>query len=130
MDEADRCNEIAFMTQGRIILRDTPAGMKRRVPGRVVEVSVNDYRSAMAFARSLPFVRSVEVSGEILRVLVNQDAAETATEDLRNALAGQGFVVEHARSAPTDLEMAFATLIPAAGELPRSDDEQILAVHE
>ena len=33
MDEAERCDEIAFMTEGRIILRDTPAGVKRRVPG-------------------------------------------------------------------------------------------------
>ncbi len=77
MDEAERCNEIAFMTQGRIILRDTPAGMKRRVPGRMFEVAVSDYRRAMALVRSLPFVTSVEVSGELLRVLVGKsmDAA-------------------------------------------------------
>ena len=128
MDEADRCTEIAFMTQGRIILRDTPAGMKRRVPGRVIEVAVDDYRSAMPVVRSLDFVTSVEVSGEHLRVLVEQCAEETDCErDLASALASAGFTVESMHPASTDLEMAFATLIPDSAP-PPSDQERISAV--
>ena len=131
MDEADRCNEIAFMTQGRIILRDTPAGMKRRVPGRILEVALPNYRAAMPLVRSLPFVKSLEVSGELLRVLVARDDEYANAEgDLRAALTGGGFTVEHIRPAPTDLEMAFATLIPSAGEMASSDAEKILAVPE
>jgi ABC-2 type transport system ATP-binding protein len=131
MDEADRCNEIAFMTQGRIILRDTPAGMKRRVPGRVLEVALPDYRAAMPIVRSMPFVKSVEVSGELLRVLVaREDECDDPEGLLGAALSNAGFAVEHMRPAPTDLEMAFATLIPSADNLPSSDDEEILAVHE
>jgi ABC-2 type transport system ATP-binding protein len=130
MDEADRCDEIAFMTQGRIILRDTPAGMKRRVPGRVVDVAVDNYREAIAVLRALPFVRSIEVSGEHLRVLVDREAADCES-CLTDALAAAGFHVAHARPSATDLEMAFATLIPAAGlSLAESEDEGILAVSE
>lgn len=51
MDEAERCNEIAFMTHGRIILRDTPAGMKRRVPART-DGKPTDLE--MAFATLIP----------------------------------------------------------------------------
>jgi len=131
MDEADRCNEIAFMTQGRIILRDTPAGMKRRVPGRVIEVAVRDFRAAMPVVRSLPFVTSVEVSGELLRVLVEACSEEQECErELTDALDEAGFPVEYLRPASTDLEMAFATLIPSAGGLVGTADEQILAVPE
>jgi ABC-2 type transport system ATP-binding protein len=131
MDEAERCNEIAFMAQGRIILRDTPAGMKRRVPGRVVEVAVTNYRNAMPVVRALPFVKSVEVSGELLRVLVARDDEYANAEgDLSAALTGAGFSVEHIRPAATDLEMAFATLIPSADAAPRTDDQEILAVSE
>ncbi|MDR3686506.1 MAG: ABC transporter ATP-binding protein [Coriobacteriia bacterium] len=131
MDEAERCNEIAFMTQGEIILRDTPTGMKRRVPGRVLEVAVPNYREAMPLVRSLPFVKSLEVSGELLRVLVARDEEyPNAQGELEAALSNAGFSVQHMRSAPTDLEMAFATLIPSA-ELPKlTDDETILAVAE
>ena len=130
MDEADRCDEIAFMTQGRIILRDTPAGMKRRVPGRVVEVEVDRYREAMSVLRALPFVKSVEVSGQMLRVLVVEGALDCEA-DLTRSLTEAGFSVVHARPTSTDLEMAFATLIPtAAGEAADSSDEKILAVSE
>jgi ABC-2 type transport system ATP-binding protein len=118
MDEADRCDEIAFMTQGRIILRDTPAGMKERVPGRVIEVAVSDYRRAMPVLRELACVQSTEVSGENLRVLVTKDSG--ACESLvRDTLVAAGFEVRHVTPAATDLEMAFATLIPNA---TKSDD--------
>jgi ABC-2 type transport system ATP-binding protein len=113
MDEADRCDEIAFMTQGRIILRDTPTGMKARVPGRVVEVAVNDYRRAMPVLHGLSCVQSMEVSGENLRVLVTKDSGACESE-LRAALAAEGFEVRHVTPSATDLEMAFATLIPTA----------------
>lgn len=118
MDEADRCNEIAFMTAGQIILRDTPAGMKRRVPGHVIEVGVTDYHAAMATVRALPFVRSVEVSGDHLRVLVGLESeCADAEKCLRDELAAAGFTITSMREAQTDLEMAFATLIPSADEL-------------
>ena len=119
MDEADRCNEIAFMTQGRIILRDTPAGMKRRVPGTIVEVALDRYREAMPIVRSMPFVLSVEVSGETLRVLVDAQAEAECEEDehcLEKALNEAGFTVNRMRIVPADLEMAFATLIPSVAE--------------
>jgi ABC-2 type transport system ATP-binding protein len=129
MDEAERCDEIAFMTQGRIILRDTPAGMKRRVPGRVIEVSVNDYRAAIPIARALPFVSSVEVSGEYLRALVTR-ADDAAENDIRAALEAVGLRVDRIRPVATDLEMAFATLIPTATLPDRGADAEILAVAE
>ncbi len=126
MDEADRCNEIAFMTQGQIILRDTPTGMKRRVPGRIIEIAIPDYRAAMPVVRSLPFVKSVEVSGEMLRVLVTSDTeCEDAEKCLADELVKAGFTVDHMRLAPTDLEMAFATLIPDADELLKRDEDAV-----
>jgi ABC-2 type transport system ATP-binding protein len=116
MDEAERCNEIAFMAEGRIILRDTPAGVKQRVPGSMLEVDVSDYRNAMILTRTLPFVTSVEVSGELLRVLVSDSVGEAGGErELTSALAAGGFVVSRMRQVPPDLEMAFATLVSSSG---------------
>lgn len=114
MDEAERCDEIAFMTEGRIVLRDTPAGVKRRVPGRVIEVAVDDVYRAVAVLRALPYVFSAEVSGEFVRALVDC-AADGCEAALTAELAGAGVAVAHARPAATDLETAFAALIPEAG---------------
>jgi ABC-2 type transport system ATP-binding protein len=121
MDEAERCDEVAFMTQGRIILRDTPTGMRRRVPGSVIEVGVDRSHDAMPVISALPFVSGVEISGELLRVLVDCVGDTSGCEsDLRAALTAAGLTVAHVRPAATDLEMAFATLIPAvaAGNAP------------
>jgi ABC-2 type transport system ATP-binding protein len=128
MDEADRCNEIAFMTQGRIILRDTPAGVKRRVPGRVIEVALDRYREALPIVRSMPFVLSVEVSGETLHVLVDAQADAECEEDehiLESALREAGHTVNRMRLVATDLEMAFATLIPSSDEGPVVGEKRV-----
>jgi hypothetical protein len=88
----------------------------------MVEVAVDDYRRAMPLVRSLPFVTSVEVSGELLRVLVGTSVDEADAErELRAALAGGGFIVDHMREAPADLEMAFATLVPDTHITPAAD---------
>lgn len=129
MDEADRCDEIAFMAEGRIILRDTPAGVKARVGGRVFEVSVSNPRAAMRAAQAQPFITGAEMSGEVLRVLIGRDysgaeglqGAIDTEEQLAEALSVAGFTVTSVRAVPTDLEMAFATLIPSAGSSAPSE---------
>jgi hypothetical protein len=103
--------------------------MKQRVPGRVVEVAVSDYRTAMEVLRELPCVVSLEVSGEMLRVLVRRDAG-ACESTMRSALTGAGLTVAHVTPVATDLEMAFATLIPAAGSDLDASDQQVLAVPE
>lgn len=123
MDEAERCSELAFMSAGRIILRDTPEGMKARVRGSVVEIGIADYHRAMPLLRALPFVSSVDAAGDLLRVLVDAPAEKNPADglaareaELRAALESGGFSVGVLRPGVTDLEMAFATLIPAADD--------------
>jgi hypothetical protein len=62
-------------------------------------------------------VKGVEVSGDTLRVLVDcGDDTSRCEAELRAALTTAGQTVIHVRPAATDLEMAFATLIPTALE--------------
>lgn len=42
MEEADRCDMVAIMDQGRIIAFDTPTALKRRLSGDVVMITVTD----------------------------------------------------------------------------------------
>ncbi len=112
MDEAERCTEVAFMDAGRITLRDTPAGIKRRVPGRMIEIVVEDQRAAIQVLRTAPHVTGVDVTGEVLYVLV--DCAEPCEEELARAVTDAGGHVERIGPAPVSMEVAFATLIPKA----------------
>ncbi len=70
MDEAERCNRVAFMRNGRLEVVDTPAAVKGRLPGTLYEVSAADQRAAMRVLRETSGIRSVSVHGESLRVLV------------------------------------------------------------
>ena len=117
MDEAARCTEIAFMSRGRVILRDTPAGVLKRVPGRVLDIAVTDYHRAIPILRALPFIASVEASGETLRVLAEESCGQQECDrSIQAALAEAGFTEVTITPSAADLEMAFATLIPAAGQ--------------
>ena len=133
MDEADRCNEIAFMTQGRIILRDTPAGMKRRVPGRVIEVARRRLPRRDA-ARSRAAVReerrglgraAARARGARGRVRGRRGPARASAR--RRRLHGRAHA---AGRRPTSRWRSRRSSPRPTTLLARTSDEQILAVPE
>ena len=54
MDEAERCNRVGLMYQGRLIAYDTPQAVKKTVPGRLLEFTPSD------FERAAPLVAGLE----------------------------------------------------------------------
>ena len=54
MDEAERCTDIAFMEDGRIPHRGTPAEVKALVPGTLFEVASQNPRAALAVLCKAP----------------------------------------------------------------------------
>ncbi len=113
MDEAERCTEVAFMDAGRILLKDTVDGIKSRVDGRLVEVTVGDYHAAMPIARALPFVRSVDLYGETLQVVVSEGSS-AGERDVADALRRAGVEVSRVRTAEVSMEVAFARIMAGA----------------
>lgn len=43
LDEAERCDRVAFLNHGRILALDAPATLQARLAGRVVEPSLEDF---------------------------------------------------------------------------------------
>lgn len=109
MDEAERCTTLAFMDRGRILLSDTPAALKQRVPGRLFEVFVSDPRASMPALRAMPHVRFVTVFGESLRVLTAENGPDA--EGLRAAIAQAGLGEAKVTPARMDMEVAFSYLV-------------------
>ncbi|MFA5844703.1 MAG: ABC transporter ATP-binding protein [Coriobacteriia bacterium] len=116
MDEAERCTEVAFMDAGRIVLRDTPAGIKRRVPGRLVEITVDDNRRAATLLATMDHVTGVEPYGDVLYVLV--DCEQPCEEDLAKGLADAGLAVARISPAAMTMEVAFSRLISGSSVAP------------
>ena len=51
MDEAERCSRVGLMYGGRLIACDTPAAIKRRVPGRLLEFTPSRFRAGASDGR-------------------------------------------------------------------------------
>jgi ABC-2 type transport system ATP-binding protein len=122
MDEAERCTRVAFMSEGGILLTDTPEGIKRRVPGRLIEAVVDDHHTAMPVARELPFVHSVDLYGESLQIIVATEDRDAEAE-IRSALEKAGVTVGAIEPAPMSMEVAFARIMAEASGDPDASGE-------
>lgn len=71
MDEAERCNNIAFISEGQLIANDTPDNLKQNViRGCMVEVEVPDPLGSIDDLEGLPYVRECSIHGATIHVLL------------------------------------------------------------
>ncbi|MDP1809727.1 MAG: ABC transporter ATP-binding protein [Actinomycetota bacterium] len=101
MDEAERCQRVALMKDGKIVLCDSPANIKALVPGEVVAIEVGDAHQGARVLREHPLAMRVDMYGEVLHVYT--DDAGVALPGFRRRLeeAGIGIVSIH----PVELSM-------------------------
>ncbi|MGI6092402.1 MAG: ABC transporter ATP-binding protein [Veillonellaceae bacterium] len=74
MDEAEHCDEIGFIFEGKLIASDTPQALKARVPGKLLSLRADDPMALLAriTAEQAPFLDAY-VYGSSLRVLVQEN---------------------------------------------------------
>jgi len=116
LDEAEHCNQLAFIYGGRIIARGSPRTLKSAPDaGVTVEVLSPENVGLLDPLDGLPFVRSASLYGSSLHVTVT---------DRTQLVALRAFLTEHGVAAPDltpiapSLEDVFAGLVgtsPAAG---------------
>jgi ABC-2 type transport system ATP-binding protein len=70
LDEAERCTRIGLMHQGRILMLDEPAAIKRSLPGAMIEVWSEESRQAALAARAIEGVTDVNVYGDKVHIAV------------------------------------------------------------
>lgn len=104
MDEAERATRVALMNRGRIIGVGDPIGLKSQMEGVILEVVAGPQEAAKAILRTHPMVRSFEVFGDRLHVLVPSAEAQTALEA---ALTTGGIQLTTIRQIPPSLEDVF-----------------------
>jgi len=113
MDEAERCTDIAFMADGAILHRGTPAEVKSLVPGDLFEVSSPDPRAALAALAGTPGIVSAHLLGEVVRVLSAPDGPDDA--EMAAVLRAAGIADARVARARVDMEAAFAFLAEQGG---------------
>lgn len=73
MDEAERCDRIAFMSQGTLLAFDNPDNLKKKaVKGQMAELSIPNPMQQLEAIEALPFVQEASVFGSFIHVLLNE----------------------------------------------------------
>ena len=111
MDEAERCDRVALLHEGRLLALDTPAAIQRRLDGRLFSVRGDDARALRDVLRGIPDVRQATLFGDVVHAVT--DAGATAAA-LREGVLRSGSTVDSVESVRPSLEDAFIELVGGA----------------
>lgn len=109
LDEAERCDRVAMLHQGRLIALDTPRALQDRLAGRVQMVHTDAPRAARDLLRREPAVRHATLFGD--RVHVTLDDPERDWPAARAALRAAGVTVLGEGLTEPTLEDVFIHLV-------------------
>jgi ABC-2 type transport system ATP-binding protein len=109
LDEAERCNRLALLHQGRLLGLGTPAEVKRLLPGRLLEVRTSAPRRTAALLRERLRDTSVGLFGDRVHVTTLDPAGTEAkiVEIVREA----GFEWHGLRVIEPSLEDVFVAVL-------------------
>src|SRR5436305_3167240 len=112
MDEAERCNHVAYIYYGKLIADGTPDSL-RQLPdvqpqGTMrVEITAPEVTRALRIARHIPGIRSATIFGQSIHALVED---HFDLDVLRNQLLKEGISVSEIRPLAPSLEDVFVEL--------------------
>jgi ABC-type multidrug transport system ATPase subunit len=112
MDEAERCNHVAYIHYGKLIADGTPEALKQLPDVQPsgterIEIATPEVTRALRVARKIPGIRSATIFGESIHALVEEHFDLT---DLRAKLQGDGIHVTEIRPLTPSLEDVFVEL--------------------
>jgi len=126
LDEAERCQEVLLLNEGRLLAAGPPAGFGERLEGRTFALRTRsaDRRAALDEVLGLPNVVDAIIKGSDIRVLVSQDAdpayLSKCCQDLET---GPGEV----RQVDPVFEDAFVSLLKEQGGAAKTPAPQVTA---
>lgn len=109
LDEAERCNRLALLHEGRLLGLGTPDEIKAMMPGALLEIRTAAPRRAAAVLREQLREASVGLFGDRVHVAA-RDATATEAHS-RELLAAAGLAVESIRPIEPSLEDVFVAVL-------------------
>jgi ABC-2 type transport system ATP-binding protein len=106
MDEAELCTRVAFMHNGRIVSCDSPQGLRKAYPHKVLELSTAD-RNVKKHLTHCPII-DINIFGDKYHLVVADVA--TAISQIRFSLANAGIIITSLEEIPPTLEDVFVAL--------------------
>jgi ABC-2 type transport system ATP-binding protein len=126
MDEAERCQRIGFMYDGKLIALGSPEELKRQsMEGELLEISLAPQNRGVALIAALDALDALDgileaaPYGDLIHVVVPD--AQTAIPRVRAVLDGQGIGVEAVAPIEPTLEDVFISLVLARQNANREE---------
>ena len=113
MDEAERCDRVTLLHEGRVLALDDPAALQASMPGTVVRVTGPDARAARDALRRSADVARASLFGDTVHAVVPSAASPAAAVDLvRRRLEAAGVAATEVVQAAPSLEDVFIERVP------------------
>jgi ABC-2 type transport system ATP-binding protein len=109
MDEAERCVRVGLMYAGKLIANDTPANIKKKVTGELLELTPSNLALSRQVIDRLAGIREIQTYGDKLHVFV--DDANCRKPQIACALAAHKIQHDELRRIEVRMEEAFISLI-------------------
>jgi ABC-2 type transport system ATP-binding protein len=108
MDEAEYCERVGIMRDGRLLAMDTPSTLKRQlIPGVIWELSAEPLQDALVALNQLNGVLRVSLAGDHLRIITEKRLRKDV---LQTSLTGRGIHVAGIVRGEPMLEDVFLSL--------------------
>lgn len=111
LDEAERCDHVALLNQGKVIALDRPAALQAGLAGEMVAALITEPRRALAVIGSVPGVRRAALFGDTVHVTL--DARTQDWSAVRTALDQAGLQVLETHDIEPGLEDVFIERVTA-----------------
>ncbi len=108
MEEAERCNTIAFISDGKLLKIGQPSVLRQELSNQILEVACQPLMKASRVFLKLEGVRGVTVYGTTLNLNVtDQNAVEARVKD---SARQEGITIRSIKPVPASLEDVFSDL--------------------
>ncbi len=108
LDEAERCDRVAMLHEGRLLALDTPWRLQQSLPGTLFSLEAESGRAVRTAVAGVTGVRAASLFGETVHVLAGADAQPAW---LRAELSQRGVTVGHIELITPSLEDVFIDLV-------------------
>ncbi len=121
MEEAERCNTIGFIWQGRLVANDTPQRIKETlIEHEILNLRAFPIQQAFDILKKIPTIIDVNIYGDELHAVVQE--AKAAIPHIKEELENNGVVLEEAFQMKPTIEDVFVHLSKEEEE-KREEDE-------
>jgi ABC-2 type transport system ATP-binding protein len=109
LDEAERCNRVCMLNEGKIMVTDTPDQVKQLMKGTVVELITSEIRHSFSLLKQLDYITEVQIFGDRINVVLADK--DNQLPQIESSLKNKGITVTGRRVIPPTLENVFISLM-------------------